>query len=83
MILVTPEETRRLNKRFQRLDKDKSGGLTVDEFMAIPDVQDNPVLRRVVAIFDTDRNGEIDFQGMDSAAASCPLLLSHSLILLQ
>jgi len=48
--------------RFQKLDKDRSGGISVDELRQLPDVEDNPVLDRVVSIFDTDRNGEIDFK---------------------
>lgn len=36
----------------------------MDEFMSIPELQQNPLVRRVIDILDTDRNGEVDFQGV-------------------
>ncbi|XP_065175096.1 calcineurin subunit B type 1-like [Sycon ciliatum] len=56
------EEIARLGKRFRKLDKDSSGSLTVDEFMSLPELQQNPLVTRVIDIFDTDRNGEVDFK---------------------
>lgn len=41
----------------------QNGSLSVEEFMAIPELQQNPLVRRVIDILDTDRNGEVDFQG--------------------
>ncbi|CAM4789807.1 unnamed protein product [Rotaria magnacalcarata] len=32
------------------------------EFMSIPELQQNPLVQRVIDIFDTDGNGEIDFK---------------------
>uniref|UniRef100_A0A3Q2PIB0 Calcineurin subunit B type 1-like n=1 Tax=Fundulus heteroclitus TaxID=8078 RepID=A0A3Q2PIB0_FUNHE len=55
------EEVRRLGKRFRKLDLDKSGSLSVDEFMSLPELQQNPLVRRVIDIFDSDGNGEVDF----------------------
>ncbi len=60
---VEAEEIARLGKRFKKLDIDGSGSLTIDEFMKIPELQQNPVVKRVVEIFDADGNGEIDFRG--------------------
>ncbi|XP_062502636.1 calcineurin subunit B type 1-like [Corticium candelabrum] len=57
-----PEEIRRLGKRFQKMDLDKNGLLSVDEFMALPELQQNPLVQRVIEIFDQDGNGEIDFK---------------------
>ncbi|VDI84175.1 Hypothetical predicted protein [Mytilus galloprovincialis] len=57
------DEIRRLGKRFCKLDKDNSGSLSVEEFMSIPELKDNPLVQRVVAIIDTDGNGEVDFKG--------------------
>ncbi|XP_008419589.1 calcineurin subunit B type 1b isoform X2 [Poecilia reticulata] len=54
-------EIRRLGKRFRKLDLDGSGSLSVDDFMSLPELQQNPLVRRVIDIFDTDGNGEIDF----------------------
>jgi len=56
------EEIKRLGKRFRKLDLDGSGSLSVDEFMSIPDLQQNPLVQRVIDIFDADGNGEVDFR---------------------
>ena len=55
------EELRRLSRRFQKLDIDQSGTLTLDEMMALPELQDNPVVSRVMDVFDVDGNQEVDF----------------------
>ena len=60
---VDADEIRRLGKRFKKLDVDGSGSLSVQEFMSIPELQQNPLVQRVIDIFDTDGNGEIDFKG--------------------
>ncbi|CAF1394279.1 unnamed protein product [Adineta steineri] len=56
------DEIRRLGKRFKKLDIDGSGSLSIQEFMSIPELQQNPLVQRVIDIFDTDGNGEIDFK---------------------
>jgi len=58
----TEEELRRLGKRFRKLDKDGNGKLSTQEFMALPELQQNPLVERVIAIFDSDGDGEIDFK---------------------
>ena len=45
------------------MDLDNSGSLSVDEFMSLPELQQNPLVQRVIDIFDTDGNGEVDFKG--------------------
>uniref|UniRef100_A0A8C6SHW8 EF-hand domain-containing protein n=1 Tax=Neogobius melanostomus TaxID=47308 RepID=A0A8C6SHW8_9GOBI len=54
-------EVRRLDKRFKKLDLDDSGELSVKEFMSLPELQQNPLVQRVIDIFDKDGNGEVDF----------------------
>ena len=54
-------ELKRLGKRFKKLDLDKSGALTIDELMKLPNMNFNPLVQRVIAIFDKDGNGEINF----------------------
>ena len=61
---VDADEIKRLGKRFRKLDLDNSGALSVDEFMSLPELQQNPLVQRVIDIFDTDGNGEVDFKGM-------------------
>lgn len=63
LLIVDADEIRRLGKRFKKLDVDGSGSLSVQEFMSIPELQQNPLVQRVIDIFDTDGNGEIDFKG--------------------
>lgn len=60
---VDAEEIKRLGKRFKKLDLDNSGSLSVDEFMSLPELQQNPLVQRVIELFDTDGNGEVDFKG--------------------
>ncbi|XP_067941390.1 calcineurin subunit B type 1 [Watersipora subatra] len=56
------EEIRRLGKRFKKLDLDNSGSLSVAEFMSLPELQQNPLVQRVIDVFDRDGNGEVDFK---------------------
>jgi serine/threonine-protein phosphatase 2B regulatory subunit len=63
---VDADEIKRLGKRFRKLDLDNSGSLSVDEFMSLPELQQNPLVQRVIDIFDTDRNGEVDFKGIQT-----------------
>ena len=60
---VDTEEIKRLGKRFKKLDIDGSGALSKDEFMQIADLQQNPLVQRVIELFDQDGNGEVDFKG--------------------
>lgn len=62
-LLVDADEIKRLGKRFKKLDLDNSGSLSVEEFMSLPELQQNPLVQRVIDIFDTDGNGEVDFKG--------------------
>lgn len=61
---VDADEIKRLGKRFKKLDLDNSGSLSVEEFMSLPELQQNPLVQRVIDIFDTDGNGEVDFKGV-------------------
>lgn len=62
LFVVDADEIRRLGKRFRKLDLDNSGALSVDEFMSLPELQQNPLVQRVIDIFDADGNGEVDFK---------------------
>ena len=57
------EEMARLEKRFDKLDLDHSGAISVGEFVQVPELKENPLVKRVVDIFDSDLNGEVDFKG--------------------
>ncbi|XP_040819475.1 calcineurin subunit B type 2 [Ochotona curzoniae] len=56
------DEIKRLGKRFRKLDLDQSGTLSVEEFLSLPQLEQNPLAKRVIDIFDTDGNGEVDFK---------------------
>lgn len=49
---LTPSEVRRLYKRFQQLDRNRSGNLDADELRMIPELAMNPLMPRIVALFD-------------------------------
>ncbi|OQV25169.1 Calcineurin subunit B type 1 [Hypsibius exemplaris] len=56
------DEINRLRKRFQKMDMDNSGSLSVDEFMSLPELQQNPLVQRVIDTFDRNRDGGVDFK---------------------
>ncbi|KAJ1911992.1 Calcineurin subunit B [Tieghemiomyces parasiticus] len=58
----TAEEIQRLYKRFAKLDKDNSGTIDKDEFLSIPQISSNPLAARLIAIFDEDGGGDVDFK---------------------
>merc|ERR1712088_180120 len=47
----TAEEVARLEKRFKKLDLDGSRTLSVGEFLSVPELKENPLVNRVVAMF--------------------------------
>ncbi|QPC73531.1 hypothetical protein HYE68_004283 [Fusarium pseudograminearum] len=59
---VDREEVDRLRKRFMKLDKDNSGTIERDEFLSLPQISSNPLATRMIAIFDEDGGGDVDFQ---------------------
>ncbi|KAG5463417.1 MAG: hypothetical protein BJ554DRAFT_7750 [Olpidium bornovanus] len=59
---ITADEIQRLYKRFMKLDKDGSGSIDKDEFLAIPQIANNPLAPRMIAIFDEDGGGDVDFK---------------------
>ena len=52
----------KLLKSFKLLDANKSGDLDIDEFLRIPELKQNPLVRRVVSIFDKNKDGTISFE---------------------
>lgn len=78
-VLVDADEIRRLGKRFRKLDLDNSGALSIDEFMSLPELQQNPLVQRVIDIFDADGNGEVDFKGWCGCTEQVGLNLDYLL----
>eukprot|EP00164_Ancoracysta_twista_P002387 GFYU01003162.1.p2 GENE.GFYU01003162.1~~GFYU01003162.1.p2 ORF type:complete len:180 (+),score=67.82 GFYU01003162.1:34-573(+) len=55
-------DIKRLYKRFRKLDKDNSGTITADEFLMIPELAMNPLVLRVISIFDADKDDNVNFK---------------------
>jgi serine/threonine-protein phosphatase 2B regulatory subunit len=66
----TETELHKLHRRFVKLDKDGSGTITADEFLSIPELAGNPLLGRIIAIFDTNKDEEIEFNEFVNALAT-------------
>lgn len=45
-----------------RVRQDNSGTIERDEFLSLPQVSSNPLATRMIAIFDEDGGGDVDFQ---------------------
>lgn len=61
------EELQRLLARFNKLDKDSSGSIEKEEFLAIPAIHSNPLSQRLMEVFDADGDGQVDFGEFVSA----------------
>ncbi|CAE6463909.1 unnamed protein product [Rhizoctonia solani] len=55
-------ELERLKRRFMKLDADGSGSIDRDEFLQVSQIANNPLASRMIAIFDEDGGGTVDFQ---------------------
>ncbi|KAK2964875.1 putative Calcineurin subunit B [Blattamonas nauphoetae] len=55
------EEIKRMYRKFCHLDHDRNGVLSVDEFKLIPTIASNPLLPRLIGIFDTNHDECVDF----------------------
>jgi serine/threonine-protein phosphatase 2B regulatory subunit len=44
------------------MDTDQSGSLDKSEFLNLPQIASNPLAQRLLAVFDTDGSGDIDFK---------------------
>ena len=81
------EEVSRLEKRFQKLDLDHSGTISVGEFLSVPELKENPLVKRVVDIFDEDLSGEVDFKGavsmLDAVVVSIRIFETNKYRILQ
>merc|ERR1712166_1220610 len=67
------DELQKLYKNFNKLDKDKSGTLEPQEFFDIPELANNPLVKRVIDVLDKNKDGSISFlefvQGLNSLSA--------------
>lgn len=59
--LLNHDDIDKLYHHFLRLDADHNGVIDRDEFLGHPAIAENPLAPRIMAMFDTDRGGTIDF----------------------
>ncbi|EGG20129.1 calcium-binding EF-hand domain-containing protein [Cavenderia fasciculata] len=59
--VFSQKEIKRLFKRFKRLDKEEKGVINVEDFPGIPELSMNPLLPRLIAIFDVNRDSQLNF----------------------
>lgn len=57
-----PKEIKTLYKRFRRLDRSGRGTISADDLTMIPEVVMNPLSSRLVAMFEKDSDGRINFR---------------------
>jgi len=55
------KELRILYKNFIHLDTDKSGTIEPNEFFNVPELRDNPIVQRIISVFDKNGDGKISF----------------------
>ena len=56
------DEIGKLYKRFQHLDKDNVGRISLEELHAIPELAVNPLAQRIHAVLDLDGRNELNFK---------------------
>ena len=57
----TKNELKILYKNFMDLDKDKSGMIEPHEFFDVVELNENPIVQRVISVFDKNNDGKISF----------------------
>lgn len=55
-------EIQKLFLRFQMLDKDRKGLVSLDQLVSLPELAENPLANRLRAVFDTESRGELNFR---------------------
>ena len=55
------KELKVLYKNFVKLDSDHSGLLEPKELLDVEELKDNPIVDRIIKVFDKDNDGKISF----------------------
>lgn len=63
---IDSSDIQKMLQKFGKLDEDKSGALSAKEFMQIPELIANPLVERVIDIFDSDGDGEVRLRRITS-----------------
>lgn len=54
-------ELKMLYKNFVKLDRDHSGQIEPHEFFDVPELKENPIVQRIITVFDKNHDGKISF----------------------
>ena len=65
----TPTEVKKLYKRFRKLDKKKTGTISHDDFLTVPELAMNPLVERIIDVFITDSDHESNINFRDFIVA--------------
>ncbi|EZG78637.1 calcineurin B subunit [Gregarina niphandrodes] len=57
----TEKDIRRIYRRFKALDTNNNGELDPHELFDVPEIADNPLVKRVISVFDTNGDGKVSF----------------------
>jgi serine/threonine-protein phosphatase 2B regulatory subunit len=60
-IKFNKNELKVLYKNFVKLDKNQSGHIEPSEFMDVKGLKENPIVQRIVKVFDKNNDGQISF----------------------
>jgi serine/threonine-protein phosphatase 2B regulatory subunit len=67
-------ELKILYKNFTELDSNNSGKLEPNELIDVPELKDNPIVQRIITVFDRNKDGKISFfefiHGLSALASS-------------
>lgn len=73
---IDSADIQKMLQKFGKLDEDKSGALSAREFMQIPELTSNPLVERVIDVFDSDGNGEVYSRKSSFSLIDRPMTLS-------
>ena len=60
--LVSQSELKRIYRRFERLDHEQKGWVSVDDVLTLPELQQNPMKDRIARLMTMDMGEVIDFR---------------------
>jgi serine/threonine-protein phosphatase 2B regulatory subunit len=60
-VAFSKQELKILYKNFITLDTDKSGSIEEKEFFDVPELKENPIVQRVISVFDKNNDNKISF----------------------
>jgi serine/threonine-protein phosphatase 2B regulatory subunit len=61
VINFNKQELKILYKNFMQMDTNQNGLLDPDEFFDVPELRENPVVQRIITVFDKNNDGKISF----------------------